>query len=96
MPAVPVGYAAGDRAASVRLEWVSGGVSTYYQWLTAGESIPSIGSWKRVTGIEVGFDPPALPLLGLPATHLTLGLARSLDPPFEDENRFYVALSYGP
>jgi hypothetical protein len=91
-PAVPVGYAFGEKAASVRVEWVSGGVSTYYRWIAAGRSI----DWKRVTGIEAAIDAPALPLLGLPAFHLVIGLARSLDPPFEGENRFYLSLGYRP
>jgi hypothetical protein len=88
-----VGYAAGNRAAAIRLEWVSGGVFTYYRWVSAGSSI---GDWKRVTGIEARVDDPPLPFLGLPGIGFTVGFARSLDPPFEDENRFYLALRYGP
>ena len=92
-PAVPVGYASGSKAASVTLEWVAGDVSTFYRWVSAGGSI---GDWKRVTGIELRVDEEALPFLGLPAFQATLGFARSLDEPFEDDNRFTFALRYDP
>jgi hypothetical protein len=93
LPAVPVGYASGNRAASIQLAWVAGGVTTYYRWVSAGESIDR---WKRVTGIEIDSDAPAIPYLGLPGMRLIIGYGRSLDEPFEDEDRLYLAARYRP
>lgn len=92
-PAVPVGWATGERAASVRLAWRSGGGETYYRWTSAGESI---GSWKRVFGSELSWSQPPLAFLGLPAVDLTLGVARLLDPPLDGESRLYGSVRYRP
>jgi hypothetical protein len=90
-PAVPVGYAVGTRAEAIRLELVSGDITNYYRWLRGDGS-----KWKRVAGIEVGLDAPPIPFLRLPAMHAIIGLGRSLDEPFEDETRFYLAFRYRP
>ncbi|MFN2420989.1 MAG: hypothetical protein ABR527_06365 [Gemmatimonadota bacterium] len=90
-PAVPVGYAVGTWAEAIRLELVSGDITNYYRWLRGDGS-----KWKRVAGIEVGLDAPPIPFLRLPAMHAVIGLGRSLDEPFEDETRFYLAFRYRP
>ncbi len=95
LPAVPVGYATGTRAASLRIAWVSGGTGIYHQWVRAGAPGQK-WRWKRVTGIESEVRTPALSYLGLPAIGMVIGFARSLDEPFEDDNRFYLAVRYEP
>lgn len=93
-PALPVGYAGGAEAASVRLAWVSpGGAETYYRWMSAGGSLDD---WVRVYGSEVALDAPPLPFLGLPPLRFVFGLARTLDPPLEDETRLYGGFTVGP
>ncbi len=92
-PAVPVGWATGERAASVRVAWRSGGGETWYRWTSAGESI---GSWKRVFGSELSWSQAPLAFLGIPAIDLTLGVARLLDPPLEGETRLYGSVRYRP
>jgi hypothetical protein len=81
----------GTRAEAVRLEFVSGDVTSYYRWIRTDGS-----KWKRVAGTEAGFDLPPTPFLRLPAIRAVVGLGRSLDEPFEDETRFYLALRYRP
>lgn len=92
-PAVPVGWAIGTRAASVRVAWRRDGVETYYRWTSAGASI---GSWKRVFGTEIDFDVPPVPIIALPSIDFTLGAARLLDPPLDGETRIYGSLRYRP
>lgn len=92
-PALPVGWATGERAASIRLAWRSAGGETYYRWTSAGASI---GSWKRVVGSEVSLSQPPVAFLGLPAIDFTLGVARLLDPPLDGETRLYGSLVYRP
>ncbi len=93
-PAVPVGYASGEEAASVRLAWVSpGGAETFYRWMSAGGSVDR---WVRVYGSQVALDAPRLPFLGLPPLRVVVGLARTLDPPADDETRLYGMFAISP
>lgn len=92
-PALPMGWASGTEAASLRVAWRSRGGETYYRWTSAGESI---GRWKRVLGSEVAWRAEPLPFLGLPAFDFTLGVARLLDPPLDGETRIYGSLRYRP
>lgn len=92
-PALPVGWAVGTRAASVRAAWRSNGRETYYRWTSAGESV---GSWKRVFGSEISWTQPPIPFIALPAIDFTLGVARLLDPPLDGETRIYGSVRYRP
>ncbi|HUP19035.1 MAG TPA: hypothetical protein VM778_03675 [Gemmatimonadota bacterium] len=91
-PAVPVGYASGEEAASIRIAWVSEGSEIFYRWMSAGDSI---GRWKRVYGSQVAVDVPWLPFLAIPPLEVHVGVARTLDPPLEDETRLYGGLTIG-
>jgi hypothetical protein len=94
LPAVPVGYVAGERIWTLRVEARGGGGLTPFWWAgTAGEEL---GDWKRVIGLEWVFDRDGIPYLGLPATRLEAGVARVLDEPLRKETRGWLSLSFRP
>ncbi|HET9332959.1 MAG TPA: hypothetical protein VFQ21_05190 [Gemmatimonadota bacterium] len=94
LPAVPVGYVAGERISTLRIELRGRGGLVPFWWAgTAGEEL---GDWKRVVGIEWVLDRDGIPYLGLPATRLETGLARVLDEPLRKETRGWLSLSFRP
>lgn len=81
--------------------------------LLAGEELPIFwerhrvwdvgadeGEWLELAGIELRFDLPPTPLVGLPALHATAGAAYLLDGPLpeslRDEIRAWVSLVWRP
>ncbi len=94
LPAVPVGYVAGERIWTVRVEGrTSAGVVPFWWAGTAGDEL---GDWKRVWGIEWRLTRDAIPYLGLPASRLEAGVARILDEPLRHETRGWLSLSFRP
>jgi hypothetical protein len=94
LPAVPVGYVAGERIWTVRIEGrTSAGVVPFWWAGTAGDEL---GDWKRVWGIEWRLTRDAIPYLGLPASRLEAGVARILDEPLRHETRGWLSLSFRP
>lgn len=92
-PALPVGWATGTEAASVRVAWRSPGGETYYRWVSAGSSI---GDWKRVVGTAIEWRTDPVPFLGLPAIDVGLGVARIFDDPLDGDTRIHAHLRYRP
>ncbi|HET6363318.1 MAG TPA: hypothetical protein VFH11_14875, partial [Gemmatimonadota bacterium] len=94
LPAVPLGYVAGERIWTVRIEGrTSAGVVPFWWAGTAGDEL---GDWKRVWGIEWRLTRDAIPYLGLPASRLEAGIARILDEPLRHETRGWLSLSFRP
>jgi hypothetical protein len=94
LPAVPVGYVAGEKIWTVRVEARGrSGLGLFWWGATAGEEL---GDWKRVIGLEWVLDRRAIPYLGLPASRIEAGLARVLDAPLRHETRGWFALSFRP
>ena len=94
LPAVPVGYVAGERIWTVRVEGrTSAGVVPFWWAGTAGDEL---GDWKRVWGIEWRLTRDAIPYLGLPASRLEAGVARIMDEPLRHETRGWLSLSFRP
>ncbi|HET7692797.1 MAG TPA: hypothetical protein VFM44_06900 [Gemmatimonadota bacterium] len=94
LPAVPVGYVAGERIWTVRVEGrTSAGVVPFWWAGTAGDEL---GDWKRVWGIEWRLTRDAIPYLGLPASRLEAGVARIMDEPLRHATRGWLSLSFRP
>ncbi|HJR53853.1 MAG TPA: hypothetical protein VJ982_09055, partial [Gemmatimonadota bacterium] len=94
LPAVPLGYVAGERIWTVRIEGrTSAGVVPFWWAGTAGGEL---GDWKRVWGIEWRLTRDAIPYLGLPASRFEAGIARVLDEPLRHETRGWLSLSFRP
>ena len=54
------------------------------------------GEWLRLAGLELDLTGDPVPLVKLPGLRLRCGAARVLDPPLEDENRFWLLLAFRP
>jgi hypothetical protein len=94
LPAVPLGYVAGERIWTVRIEGrTSAGVTPFWWAGTAGDEL---GDWKRVWGIEWRLTRDAIPYLGLPASRIEAGAARILDEPLRHETRGWLSVSFRP
>ena len=94
LPAVPLGYVAGERIWTLRIEGrTSAGVIPFWWAGTAGDEL---GDWKRVWGIEWRLTRDAVPYLGLPASRIEAGVARILDEPLRQETRGWLSLSFRP
>jgi hypothetical protein len=94
LPAVPVGYVAGERIWTLRIDAQGRGGLTPFWW--AGTAGHELGDWKRVVGLEWVLDQGGIPYLGLPATRLEAGVARVLDEPLRKKTRGWLSLSFRP
>ncbi len=95
-PALPVGSLQGDDAESQRLELSWKGVPLFYArhrlWPDGAER----GEWLALVGIGLHLDGEPLPLVKLPGFTVDLGVARVLDPPFEDATTWWLSLAWRP
>ena len=92
MPALPPALIGGRQAMAWRVDLPLFGVTPYYWSAAAGDRLKE---WHRVVGAEIAYDVPSIGFVALPAVHLLVGVARSLDAPFE-RTRAYATVHYAP
>lgn len=94
MPALPTGVATGERVFVFRLALPTGPLYPYYYGASVANRGESFDRWHRVVGAELRLATEPLPLVAVPDAQLVIGYGRSLDDPYERENRVYVGLTY--
>lgn len=96
VPALPAAILVGDEHEGQRGSLLLGGLPLFFErhrvWSRGGPK----GEWLRLAGLEVDLASDPMPLVKIPGLRLRLGAARVLDPPLEDENRYWVLLAYRP
>lgn len=96
VPALPAAVLVGEEHEGQRGSLLLGGLPLFFErhrvWSRGGPK----GEWLRLAGLEVDLASDPTPLVKLPGLRLRLGAARVLDPPLEDENRFWLLLAYRP
>ena len=93
MPALPAGYAIGERVATVRGSLALGPLRPYY-WL--GSTADGLDDWARVAGVDLDFTVDPFPAFALPAITGRAGAAYSWDSPFRHRVGFYLGVTYRP
>jgi hypothetical protein len=98
-PALPAGTLLGDDVESQRLVLALDALplplfAERHRVAAAGGG--GWGEWLRVAGVEWRLATPPLPIAAIPAFDLRLGAARVLDPPFEDDDRWWIAVVLRP
>lgn len=93
LPAVPLGYAAGQRIALVRASLGGQVVEPGVTWLAAGDSRTA---WRRVVSVERELTFPSLGYARLPSVRVRGGVGYALDAPREHRVRAFVTLRYRP
>lgn len=96
MGALPAGVSVGDRAFSYRASTTIGALSPFYWGASTRTGPGRFAQWHRVFGVELIVDQGPLPVLGLPGGRLVAGVGRSLDEPFADRTRGYLAVTLRP
>jgi len=93
-PSVPVGYAAGRKLGMGRLSArVPLSVQPYALWLSAGDKLTR---YQRIVGAEREWDLSGIGFARLPATVVRFGVGYSLDEPYHEKIRPYLAITYRP
>jgi Tol biopolymer transport system component len=98
VPAVPVGYAAGERLAVYRVSvsripYFTLLATPYFSWVSAGESLDD---WRRVVGIEREVEFESLAFARLPTVRIRGGVGYSLDEPYRRRVGAYLSIAYRP
>ncbi len=98
-PALPAGTLIGDEVESQRLDLALDALplplfAERHRVVAAGAG--GWGEWLRVAGVEWSLATPPLPIAAIPALELRLGAARILDPPLEDDDRWWIAVVIRP
>jgi len=98
VPALPAGTLLGDRFEAQRAELTLGALPLplfYARYRAGGDGAP-LSPWLALAGAEWRGRLGPLPLLRLPAIDYTLGAAEVLDPPFEGEREWWLAVTWRP
>lgn len=93
LPALPPGLLEGRRLGTGRLSAEVGGIFPFLEVVSVD---PSWSRWHRVAGLEQRLVFPSASQLVLPELSLHLGVARSLDAPFEDRTRGWITATIRP
>lgn len=96
VPALPAAILVGEEHEGQRGSLLLGGVPLFFERHRAWSRGGPKGEWLRLAGLEVDLAGDPMPLVKLPGLRLRVGAARVLDPPLEDENRFWAVLAYRP
>jgi WD40-like Beta Propeller Repeat len=96
VPALPAGTRIGDEHEEQRVTVGLGGVPLFYERHLVWDRGGGRGSWLRLAGVAWDATGGPVPLVGVPGFHLTVGVARILDPPFKDVTQAWLALAWHP
>ncbi len=96
VPALPAGTRIGDEHEGERATLLVGGVPLFFERHRVWNRAAPRGEWLRLAGLEWDLAGGPLPLVKLPAFHLTLGVARILDAPFADRTEGWLTVAWRP
>jgi Tol biopolymer transport system component len=96
MGALPLGIAAGDRAALFRVSTDFSGIAPFYWAASARSGDGRFAVWHRVVGVELAIDQGPVSVLGLPGARFVAGVGQSLDTPVRHQTRGYFTVSLRP
>ncbi len=97
-PALPAGTLGGEEFESQRVELALDALPLplFAERHRVDDGAGGWGEWLRLAGVEWRLGTPPLPIAALPALDLRLGAARVLDPPLEDDDRWWITVVVRP
>jgi WD40-like Beta Propeller Repeat len=88
-PALPTATLSGTRYTGVEANATTGALRFFYRQ-------HRLGTRLSMAGVEAGLSSPPMPLLKMPAMHVTIGAARILDEPLRNRTRAWIAIRLEP